>query len=359
MENSGRYQRQIRLSEIGESGQQKLNEARVLVVGAGGLGCAVLQNLVAAGVGFVGVVDGDTVEISNLSRQTLYKPSDVGKSKVEAATAHLLEQNPEVTMRYWDNNFTSDNAFDIVAGFQFIVDCTDDVSTRYLINDVALVKGIPFVYASIHQFEGQLSVFNYRHGPTYRCLYPQQEKSEMQSCDDAGVLGVIPQLMGVLQATEIIKMILGLETVYSGVLLLYDGLEGSFERISLQKNALEIQNGLQRGLLLRKQMVVLEPGHMESDELQGALQSEENIIIDLREPYEEPQLEHPRIVAVPIDQLRIFVREKDKNQKIILLCRYGNKSMLAANYLMRDGFTRVFHLRHGLNALDPDNETQF
>ena len=353
-----RYQRQIALSEIGITGQQKLTDAKVLVVGAGGLGCPVLQNLAAAGVGTIGVVDGDLVEESNLNRQFLYRNSDCGKSKASAAAASVINQNPNINVIPFTSDFNRNNSFEIVDGFQIIVDCTDNLPTRYLINDVALAKGMPMVYASIHQFEGQLSVFNYQNGPTYRCLFPEKANLDSISCDDAGVLGVIPNLLGVMQANEVLKIILGIGAVLSGKLWLYDGLQASSQTISIKKNALEIQHGLQIGLALRKQTQPKEVNAMDADAFLSAIENTENVIIDLREDFEEPELNLPNIQKVPIDQLEKYLEKVDKNQKIILLCQYGNKSQLAANYILKLGFKHVSHLQKGITALEQTNLSQ-
>ncbi|MBL0013199.1 MAG: ThiF family adenylyltransferase [Flavobacterium sp.] len=347
-----RYQRQIALPEIGVAGQQKLTDAKVLLVGAGGLGCPVLQNLAAAGVGTIGIVDGDLVEESNLNRQFLFHNSDCGKNKATAAAESLIKQNPNLKIIVFATDFNRNNAFEIVDGFQIIVDCTDNLPTRYLINDVALVKGIPMVYASIHQFEGQLSVFNYQNGPTYRCLFPEKANLESISCEDAGVLGVIPNAVGVMQANEVLKIMLGIGTVLSGKLWLYDGLQATSHKISVEKNPLEIQNGLQIGLALRKQTQLKEVKTIDAVDFLSAIENEENIIIDLREDFEEPNLDVPNIQKVPIDQLEKYLESVDKNRKIILLCQYGNKSQLAADYILKLGFNQVSHLHKGIAALE-------
>lgn len=353
-----RYQRQIALPEIGIEGQQKLTDAKVLVVGAGGLGCPVLQSLATAGVGTIGVVDGDFVEESNLNRQFLYNLDDCGKNKFLAASEALLKQNPNLRIIPFTSHFNRENAFEIVSDFQIVVDCTDNLQTRYLINDVALVKGIPIVYASIHQFEGQLSVFNYQNGPTYRCIFPETTNLDSISCEDAGVLGVIPNVVGVMQANEVLKIILGIGAVLSGKLLLYDGLHASIQTISIQKNALEIQRGLQIGLALRKQNRHKEVNAMDADAFLSAIENAENVIIDLREDFEEPNLNLSIIQKVPIDQLEKYLESVDKNKKIILLCQYGNKSQLAANYILKMGFNYVSHLQRGIESLEQTKLSQ-
>ena len=350
-----RYQRQIALPKIGITGQQKLTEAKVLVIGAGGLGCPVLQNLAAAGIGTLGIVDGDLIEESNLNRQVLYNNSDCGKSKAIAASEVVRKQNPNINIIPFNSDFNRVNAFEIVGGFQIIVDCTDNLPVRYLINDVALAKGIPMVYASIHQFEGQLAVFNYQNGPTYRCLFPEKTNLESTSCDDAGVLGVIPNVVGAMQANEVLKIILGIGNVLNGKLLLYDGLQVSSQTISIEKNPLEIQHGLQIGLALRKQTQYKEVKTIDAVDFLSAIENAENVIIDLREDFEESNLNLSNIQKVPIDQLEKYLEKIDKNQKIILLCQYGNKSQLAANYILKLGFNQVSHLQGGITAVEQTN----
>ena len=346
-----RYERQIALPEIGIEGQQKLTEAKVLIIGAGGLGCPVLQHLAAAGVGFIGIVDGDVVEESNLHRQLLFTLTDCGNHKAVVACEAIFKQNPAVKVIPFASYFNESNAFEIVENYQIIVDCTDNLTTRYLINDVALVKKIPMVYASIHRFEGQLSVFNCELGPTYRCLFPEN-KDLMQdvNCNDTGVLGVLPNTLGILQATEVLKIILGIGKVLSGKLLLYDGLDYQMQTIKIQKNPLEIQNGLLHGIdiLKRNSKQALS---ISAATFMEFLKNESTLIIDLRETHEEAKLNAQNIQNIPLNQLENYLENYDKDQKIILFCEYGNKSLLAANYLMKIGFTAVFHLANGSKAL--------
>jgi adenylyltransferase/sulfurtransferase len=211
------------------------------------------------------------------------------------------------------------------------------------------------VYASIHQFEGQLSVFNYQNGPTYRCLFPETTNLESISCDEAGVLGVNPNLLGVMQANEVLKIILGIGAVLSGKLWLNDGLQATSQTISIEKNPLEIQHGLQNGLAIRKQTQPKEVNAMDAHAFLSAIENADNVIIDLREDFEEPNLNLPNIQKVPIDQLEKYLEKVDKNQKIILLCQYGNKSQLAANYILKLGFKHASHLQKGITALEQTN----
>jgi len=218
-----RYSRQIILDEIGLLGQEKLAAAKVLVVGAGGLGCPVLQYLVAAGVGKIGIADGDVVSISNLHRQVLYSTKDVGKPKVECAKARLLAQNPEVKIDVYNEFISEENAAEIIAKYDIVVDGTDQIPVRYLWNDVCTTLAKPWVYGAIHKFEGQVSVFNFQGGPSYRDLFPEQPAvRSIPSCAENGVLGVLPGMIGLVQATEVLKIILGFGEVLSGKLWLFN-----------------------------------------------------------------------------------------------------------------------------------------
>ena len=218
-----RYNRQILLHEVGEAGQRKLASAKVLVVGAGGLGCPVLQYLTAAGVGTIGIVEGDFVSESNLHRQILYGPADVGVNKAEVAAHVLKRQNPDVSFSIIADMIIPQNAIDIIQEFDIVVDCTDQIHTRYLLNDACVLLGKPLVYGAIHKFEGQVSVFNHDGGPTYRDLFPKPPKPESTpNCNETGVLGVLPGIIGTLQANEVLKRILGHGDVLSGTIFLFN-----------------------------------------------------------------------------------------------------------------------------------------
>jgi len=218
-----RYSRQIILPEIGLIGQEKLAAAKVLVVGAGGLGCPVLQYLAAAGVGKIGIADGDVVSVSNLNRQVLYTNEDIGKAKVDCVKARLNAQNPEVEIAGYNTFLSEKNAREIIAQYDIVVDGTDQIPVRYLLNDVCVELGKPMVYGAIHKFEGQVSVFNFQGGPTYRDLFPEQPAAgSIPSCAENGVLGVLPGMIGLVQATEVLKIIVGFGEVFSGKLWLFN-----------------------------------------------------------------------------------------------------------------------------------------
>ncbi len=350
MINKTRYSRQIALTEIGESGQLKLQNARVLVIGAGGLGCPVLQNLAAAGVGTIGIVDGDVVEETNLHRQFLYSLKDCGKSKVEVAKKAILELNPEIKVNVYTEFFSAQNAFEIVSDYQIIVDCTDTLAVRYLINDVAVVKKIPVVYASIYKFEGQVSVFNFKNGPSYRCLFPEQESlNSAPSCVESGVLGVLPNTLGTLQATEVLKIILEIGTVLSGKLLIYDALHFQTQTIDFARNPKAIEKGFINGSRLlnsKKTNESLTPeSFLEKCNQLGI------VVIDVRELEEMPEFKGINVIQIPLSRLEEYSKKLDKNQEIVVFCQTGQRSQTALNYLKKSGFVGVFHLGRGIESL--------
>ncbi len=225
--NTTRYDRQIKLSEIGTEGQLRIQSASVLVVGAGGLGCPVLQYLAAAGVGTIGIVDNDIVEESNIQRQVIYGTDYLGKSKAESSGKYLENLNPEIKTIIYIFRLTQTN-IDIIEKYDIIIDCTDNFETRYILNDACLQLRKPWIYGAIHKYEGQVSVFNYQGGPSYRDLFPNKSEADIPDCATVGVLGVLPGITGMLQATECIKMITGIGDILSGKLLVFDMLKNQF-----------------------------------------------------------------------------------------------------------------------------------
>lgn len=351
MKNTTRYSRQIVLPEIGVLGQQKLRDAHVLVIGAGGLGCPVLQNLAAAGVGSLGIVDGDVVEETNLHRQFLYTLKDCGKSKAATAAEAILLLNPDVDVTVFSEFFNKKNAFEIIGNYQIIVDCTDSIGGRYLINDVAVTKNIPVVYASIYRFEGQVSVFNYKNGPSYRCLFPETESLKVvPNCVVSGVLGILPNTLGAFQATEVLKIILEIGSVLSGKLLIYDGLHFQTQLVDFDKNPAAIEKGRTNGLkILNQENTEIKALDREAF-LEKCLQ-ENCLVIDIREAYEEPEWKGANVVNVPLAALENYCNQLDKEESIVLFCQSGQRSRLALAHLEKEGFTRVSHLENGIESL--------
>ncbi|WPR72856.1 HesA/MoeB/ThiF family protein [Flavobacterium sp. NG2] len=345
-----RYNRQIILPEIGEIGQQKLQNARVLVIGAGGLGCPVLQNLAAAGIGKIGIIDGDIIEETNLHRQLLYNLQDCGKSKALTAAEKILLLNPDIEVQTYYTFFSENNAFEIVDDYQIIVDCTDTIDIRYLINDVSAHQKIPVVYASIYKFEGQLSVFNYKNGPSYRCIFPEKNTLDsVSNCEVAGVLGVLPNTIGALQATEVLKIILEIGEVLSGKLLIYDALHFQTQLIAFAKNPKAVEKSFINGSQLLHSKKI-------NDSLTPATFLEkckqmDIVVIDVREKNESPEFRGENIIQIPLSELESYSHKLDKNQEIVLFCQTGQRSQTALNYLKKSGFVGVFHLGKGIQSL--------
>ncbi len=350
--NSKRYNRQIALPEIAISGQQKLASAKVLVVGAGGLGCPVLQNLAAAGVGHIGIVDGDVVEETNLHRQFLYSKDDCGKNKAVVAKDAILKQNPEINVVAYPGHFTEANAFTIAAGYHIMVDCTDNSQARYLINDVSLMQKVPMVYAAVHRFDGQLSVMNYKNGPSYRCLFPEKELLA-DNCNDVGVLGVVPNILGVLQSNEVLKIILGIGNILNGKLLVMNVLDSDTKTISFKKVETEITIGLQNEQRISNASNG-KIGGLTASAFLTAIDDKKLLVIDLRESYQEPKLTFENVVQVPVSELENYLESIDKNRKVVLFCQHGQNSLVAAKYMAKMGFANVLHLENGIASL-PEN----
>lgn len=351
MQNFTRYSRQIILPEIGTLGQQKLQQAKVLVIGAGGLGCPVLQNLVLAGVGHIGIVDGDVIEESNLHRQTLYTVADIGKPKVIVAKQSLQAFNPEVEIVTFLENLEPNNAASIFENYQIVVDCTDTIAVRYLINDVTVAKRIPMVYASIHKFQGQVSVFNYKNGPSYRCLFPEKENGiAIPSCEMSGVLGVVPQTLGAYQATEVLKIILEKGTLLTGKLLIYDALHFQTQIIDFAKNTKAIEIGHSNGAQLLNSKT--QKRNLTKDVFLSKCSQARIVVIDIRERDETPVFNAQNVVKVPLSELSDFCLKLDKHQEIVLFCQSGKRSQTALQNLLNLGFVNVFHLVNGIQSIN-------
>lgn len=349
MEIAKRYLRQVSLSEVGSVGQQKLRNAKVLVIGAGGLGCPVLQMLAASGVGTLGIVDGDIVEETNLHRQLLFSADDCGRNKVNVAAEAIQKLNPEVETHIYPHFIGESNIAGIIKNYDILVDCTDNIATRYLINDIAVFTKKPMVYASIHKCEGQVSVFNYKNGPTYRCLFPEKESSEVPNCVTSGVLGVLPNTLGMLQASEVLKMILGIGKVLSGRVLIYDALEMSFNELEFTRNDAQIETAYQKGKALTESSNL----NFELDKATflEKCKDEKCLVIDLREAHELPKLPFGSIVSIPFSRLAEHQSKIKKEQQIIVFCQSGLRSKKALELLINNGFTNVQHLQNGVQSL--------
>jgi molybdopterin/thiamine biosynthesis adenylyltransferase/rhodanese-related sulfurtransferase len=331
-----RYSRQIRLAEVGKEGQKKIKGTSVLVVGAGALGCPVLQYLTVAGVGTLGIVDNDWVDETNLNRQVLYSLKDIGKPKPLAAKEKLKILNPGVTFNVHFIRLDKVSALKIISLYDIIVDCTDNFATRYLINDACVILNKPLVYGAIHKFSGQLMVLNYHDGPTLRCLYPEAPHPlEVPSCEEFGVIGSIPGLIGSLQATEILKIILGLDGILSGKVFMIDTLNfdtwissfernpdfskitqlGEYEDCSLydNKSVKEISAGTLRKMLLKN------PGIL---------------VIDLRDKEDKDDIGF-KTISIPHYEVSRKIKRFSVDNAIVFYCRGGSRSTNVINYLQK------------------------
>ncbi|AND64883.1 hypothetical protein AX766_11040 [Flavobacterium covae] len=345
-----RYNRQIILDQVGITGQEKLQSAKVLVVGAGGLGCSVLQNLAAMGIGTLGIIDGDIVEETNLHRQILYTSKDCGQSKSEVAKKTLKKHNPLTKIHTYPVFLNETNAYELIQQYDVIVDCTDEIKARYLINDISLITKKPFVYASIYKFQGQLTVFNYDDGPSYRCLFPEQENNFIPNCTSGGVLGVLPNILGTLQAAEVVKIILQIGKILSGKILLYDLLLQSTTEIQFSRNENQIRLGYEKGLKLKEANKELF-SDINGVEFLEKCQTNQYKIIDLRDLLEQPKLPFQNIESISLNQLYEKCHKWDKNEKIIFICQSGIRSSLAKDKLKEKGFKNIGQLKNGINSI--------
>ena len=361
-----RYSRHLLLNEVGMKGQRRLKGASVLIVGVGGLGSPVALYLAAAGVGRIGLVDSDVVDVTNLQRQVLYGTSQRGQSKVLAAKARLQDLNPHITIETYQEPFTSANAMDIARNYDVLVDCSDNFPTRYLVNDVAVLLGKPEVYGAIYRFEGQVSVFDAREGPCYRCLFPEPPPPHLQpTCGQVGVLGVLPGVIGTLQATETLKLLLGIGQPLIGQLLLYDALAATFDLIKVRKNPKCKVCGEHPEITAPIDYEAFcgtggtEVPEIRPRELAVRLQSGEPLLLlDVREPNEVDLVQLPGSIHIPLSELPEHLNDLDPEKEIVVLCRSGQRSAVAVELLRESGFHKVSHLAGGLRAwaeeVDPD-----
>ncbi|GIV65926.1 MAG: molybdopterin-synthase adenylyltransferase MoeB [Chloroflexota bacterium] len=361
-----RYSRHLLIPEVGLEGQRKLKAASVLLVGSGGLGSPIALYLAAAGVGRIGVVDYDVVDASNLQRQIIHDTQRIGMLKVESARSRLLALNPFVQVDVYNEVFTSQNAERIAADYDILVDGSDNFPTRYLLNDLAVLSGKPFVYGSIFRFEGQVSVFDARHGPCYRCLFPEPPPPDtVPSCADAGVFGVLPGTVGSIQATEVIKLILGIGEPLIGKLLLYDALDMNIQLIYLRKNPQckvcgetpEITHLIDYEAFCGVPARTVQDTGLEGNriiepvELKQRLErGDEVVLIDVRDPVEQQVAALPGALVIPLERLGQRMKELDPQREYVLFCRTGVRSARGVRQMMAAGFTKVKNLRGGLNA---------
>ncbi len=359
-----RYSRHLLIPEVGLEGQRKLKAASVLLVGTGGLGSPLGLYLAAAGVGRIGLVDYDVVDDSNLQRQVIHDTGQVGALKVESARGRMLDLNPHIQVDIYNEVFSSENAERIADGYDILVDGTDNFPTRYLINDLCVLTGRPYVYGSIFRFEGQVSVFDARKGPCYRCLFAEPPPpGTVPTCADGGVFGVLPGTVGTLQGTEVIKLILGIGDPLVGRLLLYDALDMSFHSVQLRKNPncnicgtnpqitqlidYEQFCGVPaRGTHIPEGIAEITPA-----ELAGQLRRGEALsLLDVRDEVEGQISQIFGAKVIPLSQLPARLSELDRGGNWVIFCRSGVRSARAAELLVDAGFQIVRNLRGGINA---------
>jgi len=364
-EELARFNRHIILPQVGLEGQEKLKQARVLCVGTGGLGSPIALYLSAAGVGTIGLVDFDVVDDSNLQRQIAHSTADVGRPKIESARDTLLGINPYLNVELHGDGITRDNVREIVAQYDIVVDGTDNFPTRYLVNDACVLEDKPLVYASIFQFDGQLTVFNYKQGPCYRCLYPAPPPAGLvPSCAEGGVLGVLPGVIGVMQATEAVKIILEQGTSLSGRLLLYDALDMKFREMKLRRDptcpacgehpsigdveAYEEFCGLPPTEEIEAEEVLAEYDITPRD-LKAMMDANPDLfVLDVREPHELAICAIEGTVKIPLGEVAERYLEVPKDRDVVVHCKLGGRSAQAVEFLHSQGYSKVKNLAGGI-----------
>jgi adenylyltransferase/sulfurtransferase len=363
-EEIARYSRHLIMPEVALDGQKKLKSAKVLTIGAGGLGAPLAMYLAAAGVGTIGIVDFDIVDESNLQRQIIHGTKDVGRKKMESARDTIKDINPNVEVIEFEEALSSENALDIFKDFDIIVDGTDNFPTRYLVNDACVLLGKPNVYGSIFRFEGQASVFWAEHGPCYRCLYPEPPPPGLvPSCAEGGVLGILPGAIGVVQATETVKLILGAGDSLVGRLMLYDALGMSFREMKLRKDPdcpvcgenptvtelidYEEFCGIPQAAAAEKENGVPE---ITVSELKSKMENGSNTyVLDVREPHEY-EVANIGVPLIPLGELPDRMSELNQNDEIAVHCKTGGRSAKAVKLLQDAGFANVYNVKGGITA---------
>ncbi len=361
-----RYSRHLLIPEIGLEGQRRLKAASVLIVGTGGLGSPASLYLAAAGVGHIGLVDYDVVDETNLQRQVIHDTHALGQRKVESARQRLQDLNPAIQVDGFDEPFTSANAMRIAGSYELILDASDNFPTRYLTNDLCVLTGKPLVYGAVFRFDGQASVFDARFGPCYRCLFPEPPPAGLvPSCSEAGILGVLPGTIGTIQATEAIKLLLGIGSSLAGRLLIYDALDMTVEFVKLKKNphckvcgsSPEVTSLIDYNAFCgvpgieHSEDTAMAGWEISATELAARMQRGEKItLIDVREPHEAAISSLPGEILIPLGQLAARLPELDCTEEIVLFCKGGIRSMRALELLVSSGFGKVRNLRGGINA---------
>ena len=359
-----RYSRHLILPEVGPEGQLKLKNAKVLLVGTGGLGAPMALYLSAAGVGTLGLVDFDVVDRSNLQRQVIHGTSDIGRKKIDSAAASIAEINPNVRVIKHEVALSSENALDIIKDYDIVADGTDNFPTRYLVNDACVLLGKPNVYGSIFRFEGQASVFATKDAPCYRCLYPEPPPPGLvPSCAEGGVLGILPGVVGLIQATEVVKLILGQGEPLKGRLLLYDALAMRFRELKLRKNpdcpvcgthptvTKLIDYHQFCGVPKQTEVPQVATGDIDPVEVKARLDCGDDFqLIDVREVFEHQICNIPQAKLIPLGELPKRLSEIDPTREVVVHCKMGGRSAKAADLLRANGYGKVLNMTGGILA---------
>ncbi len=357
-----RYSRHLILPEVGMEGQLKLKNASVLLIGAGGLGAPLGLYLAAAGIGRIGMVDFDVVDFTNLQRQVIHGTKDVGRPKLDSAFDSMKDINPYVRLDRYEVPITSENAFEILKPYDIVVDGTDNFPTRYLINDACVLLNKPNVYGSIFRFEGQATIFATEGGPCYRCLYPEPPPPGLvPSCAEGGVLGILPGIIGLIQATETVKLILGIGTPLIGRLMLYDALGMKFRELKLRRNPECPICGDDRtihelidyhqfcGVPQTPVQEIALSSDIEPSEVKAKLDRHDNfVLVDVREPHEYQIAKIPGATLIPLGELPKRLSELNPADEIVMHCKMGGRSAKACDLLRQNGYTKVRNMTGGI-----------
>ncbi len=361
-----RYSRHLIMPEVGMEGQLKLKAGKVLMIGTGGLGAPLGLYLAAAGVGKIGIVDFDVVDVTNLQRQVIHGTKDIGRPKLDSAAERMADINPTIEIKKYETRLSSENALELFRDYDVVVDGTDNFPTRYLVNDACVLLNKPNVYGSIFRFEGQATVFHHNGGPCYRCLYPEPPPPGLvPSCAEGGVLGILPALVGSIQATETVKLLIGKGETLSGRLVLYDALNMKFRELKLRRNPecpvcgdhptvrklIDYEQFC--GIPQQREEAVAQGGVPEitPTELKAKLDAGESIfVLDVREPHEYDICRIEGTTLIPLGQLPSRVNELNSADDIVIHCKSGMRSAKATDFLMKAGFRKVKNLKGGILA---------
>ncbi len=344
-----RYNRQIVLAEVGEYGQDKLLQAKVLVIGAGGLGAAVIPYLAAAGIGEIGIIDNDAIELSNLQRQVIYKEDAVGKSKAIEARDMALSLNSSIKVNAYTSYLNGDNAIELFEYYDIMVDATDNLNSKYLINDACCMTGKPFVYGSVYKFQGQVSVFNFQKGPSYRCLFPDEE-AHSKNCRDAGVMGISVGIIGMLQANEVLKMILGIGESLSGNLLVYNLLNNEQQKFELNKGPVVMLTQTEFENKYRFQEV--SDFEIAAADALVNINNPDVLFLDVRNEDEFPKINIQNGIQIPLVDLEKELSKLDTTKQLFIYCQSGMRSKKAVQLLRNNNFTKVMSITGGALKLE-------